>query len=191
MKLLPLHHVGRSTAGVFADSVNDVSSTRNLYLLALGLIVLGGVLLAITVWFWHSTRPEPELLAPLEQMGARKFRQLDGRSQKELLDSVRPDGAQPMRWGVVHGEPIAGTEIDLEAAARAEMIGYDDLRDPNESSDPLLDPQPAPVALASADTTPPPGVERPLEAEFDDDPVAESRDVPVDPLLRISDRNDN
>ncbi len=141
MSLLSSHSIGPSALGLLADTVNDASSTRKLYLIALGLALLGGVLLIVTVWFWRSTRPEPELLAPLEQMGARTFRQLDGRAQKELLDSVRPEDAQPMRWGVVHGDPMPGTEIDLEAAARADMIGYDDLREPETELEAELDPE--------------------------------------------------
>ena len=141
MSLLSSHLIGPSALGLLADTVNDASSTRKLYLIALGLALLGGVLLVVTVWFWRSTRPEPELLAPLEEMGARKFRQLDGRAQKELLDSVRPEDAQPMRWGVVHGDPLPGTEIDLEAAARADMIGYDDLREPEPETELEAEPE--------------------------------------------------
>ena len=135
MSLLFSHSFRPSALRLLADTVNDASSTRKLYLLALGLALLGGLLLGVTVWFWRSTRPEPELLAPLEKMGTRRFRQLDGRTQKELLDAVRPEDAQPMRWGVVHGDPIPDAEIDLEAAARAEMIGYDDLREPEAESE--------------------------------------------------------
>ncbi len=131
MKSLSLHSSGLLANGLLADSVNDASSTRKVYLLAGGLALLGLALLVITVWFWRSTRPEPELLAPLEIMGDRKFRRLDVNGQQDLLDSVRPDDAQPLRWGVVEGAPIQEPVIDLVAAARIDVIGFDDLRDPN------------------------------------------------------------
>jgi hypothetical protein len=146
MKTLTLHSPGRLAFGILADTINDASSTRKVYLLAGGLAVLGITLLVVTIWFWRSTRPEPALLAPLEIMGERKFRQLDDAAQQELLDSVRPQDAQPLRWGTVHGDPIEEHVIDLEAAARAELIGFDDLRDPvpavavstSVTEDPLL-----------------------------------------------------
>ena len=129
MKLLSLHSPAPFLVGLLADSVNDASSTRKVYLLAAGLAALGITLLVITVWFWRSTRPDPALLAPLEVMGDRKFRNLDGVAQHELLNSVRPEDAQPLRWGVVEGQPLSGGVIDLEAAARAELKGFADLRD--------------------------------------------------------------
>ncbi|CAB4881630.1 unannotated protein [freshwater metagenome] len=130
MKLSSSHLFGPLTPGLLADSVNDASSTRNVYLLAVALAALGCLLLGFTVWFWRTTRPEPELLAPLEKMGERRFRQLDGRTQREMLDAVRPEAAQTIRAGVTRGDVLASPEIDLEALSRAELVGYDDLREP-------------------------------------------------------------
>ena len=87
MRSISLH----AAAGVLADTINDASSTRKVYLLAGGLAVLGIVLIVITVWFWRSTRHDPELLAPLETMGSRRFRKMDDGSKRQLLDAVRPD----------------------------------------------------------------------------------------------------
>src|SRR3954453_4130378 len=64
-------------SAVLADSINDVSSTRKVYLLAGALAVLGVLLIIVTVWFWRTTRHDPELLAPLEQMGTKRFRAVD------------------------------------------------------------------------------------------------------------------
>jgi hypothetical protein len=86
--------------GLLADSINDASSTRKVYLLAGGLALLGIALICITVWFWRSTRHDPELLAPLEVMGDKRFRRLGADGQRELLDSSRPADAMPLRWGV-------------------------------------------------------------------------------------------
>ena len=151
MKLLSLHSPAPFLVGLLADSVNDASSTRKVYLLAAGLAALGITLLVITVWFWRSTRPDPALLAPLEVMGDRKFRNLDGVAQHELLNSVRPEDAQPLRWGVVEGQPLSGGVIDLEAAARAELKGFADLRD--DDVDDVAEAE-APVVEVAVDEAP-------------------------------------
>ena len=150
MKSLSAHLLGRSAdrfMGVFADTVNDPNSTRKVYLLAGALALLGLLLIAITVWFWHSTRHDPALLAPLETMGQRRFRTLDGGAQQQVLDSARPPDAKPMRWGVVRGEVNVEPEIDLRAIDRSTPVGYEDLRDPAAGSaaevDTTRDPAPA------------------------------------------------
>ena len=171
MKLLSLHSLAPFAVGLLADSVNDVSSTRKVYLLAAGLAALGITLLIITVWFWRSTRPDPALLAPLEVMGERKFRNLDEVSQQDLLNSVRPEDAQPMRWGVVEGESLNGGVIDLEAAARAELKGFDDLRDADVVEELAVEEPAVEEAV----------VEAPI-AELVPEPVAEVTKAP-EPLL--------
>lgn len=135
MTLLSSHSPGSIVGprlGVLSDTVNDANSTRNVYLLAAGLAVLGIALVIITVWFWRSTHHDPELLAPLEIMGARRFRRLEGGVQREMLDQSRPADAKPMRWrvrrGVASDEPEP--EIDLRENARNAPAGYDDLLDP-------------------------------------------------------------
>ncbi|MCU1391215.1 MAG: hypothetical protein JWL72_4553 [Ilumatobacteraceae bacterium] len=133
MKLLFLNPAGRvagARLGVLADSINDSSSTRKVYLLAGGLALLGILLVVITVWFWRSTKHDPELLAPLEVIGGRRFRRLDGGSQQVALDTARPEAATPMRWGVQRGGASGGPEIDLRASSRTGLAGYDDLHDP-------------------------------------------------------------
>lgn len=102
-------------AGVLADTINDANSTRKVYLLAAGLAVLGLILIAITVWFWRSTRHDPELLAPLEVLGDRKFRKLAGSDQRQLLDSTRPNDVKPVQWGVERG--AASDDPALTASA--------------------------------------------------------------------------
>jgi hypothetical protein len=182
MKLLSLHSLAPFVVGLLADSVNDVSSTRKVYLLAAGLAALGVALLIITVWFWRSTRPDPALLAPLEVMGERKFRNLDEVSQQDLLNSVRPDDAQPMRWGVVEGEPLNGGVIDLEAAARAELKGFDDLRDADVVEEPAV--EEAVVEAPIAELVPEPVAEVTKAPEPLLDPSTPlARDL-MDPLLR-------
>ncbi len=175
MKLLSLHSLAPFVVGLLADSVNDVSSTRKVYLLAAGLAALGITLLIITVWFWRSTRPDPALLAPLEVMGERKFRNLDEAAQQDRLNSVRPEDAQPMRWGVVEGQSLDGGVIDLEAAARAELRGFDDLRDAEVVEEPVVE---EPVAEQSL-------LEEPVaEPVPEPAPIPEPAPVPVpEPVL--------
>lgn len=71
------------------SSINDTASTRRVQFIAGGLAVLGIGLIGITVWFWRSTRPDPESLAPLEMMGRRRWRRLDTIEQRHRLDAVR------------------------------------------------------------------------------------------------------
>jgi hypothetical protein len=138
MKLLSLHplahhllgRVAGPRLGLVADSVNDANSTRKVYLLAAGLAVLGIALVAITVWFWRSTRHDPELLAPLEVIGGRRFRRLEGDAQQAVLDDARPVTATPMQWGVRRGEASGEPQIDLRASLRSGPAGYEDLHDP-------------------------------------------------------------
>lgn len=188
MKLLSLHSLAPFVVGLLADSVNDVSSTRKVYLLAVGLAALGIALLIITVWFWRSTRPDPALLAPLEVMGERKFRSLDEFAQQDLLNSVRPEDAQPMRWGVVEGESLDGGVIDLEAAARAELKGFDDLRDADVVEEPAVEEAPAveeqvveaPIAEPVRESVAEPA---PIPEPVLDPSTPLARDL-MDPLLR-------
>jgi hypothetical protein len=84
----------------------------------------------VTVWFWRNSRHDPELLGPLEIMGKRRFRGLDGGAQQQWLDRERPDGAEPMRWGLTRGAPDPAQAVDLNAVIRSSPKGYDDLRDP-------------------------------------------------------------
>ena len=126
---------------LLAASNNDASSTRKVYLLAAGLAILGLLLLAITIWFWRNTRHDPELLGPLEVMSKRKFRSLDGGAQQKLLDDERPANAEPMRWGLVRGDAKPEETVDLSAAGRGLLAGYDDLRDPVAAAP--VDPSPS------------------------------------------------
>jgi hypothetical protein len=117
-------------SAVLADSINDVSSTRKVYLLAAALVLLGIVLIVVTVWFWRTSRHDPELLAPLEVMGTKRFRTLDAKAQQQLLDSTRPADAEPMRWGLVRGDIPPEPEIDLRQAAQRGSESYEDLFEP-------------------------------------------------------------
>ncbi len=127
-------------SGVLADSINDASSTRKVYLLAIGLALLGVILIVITVWFWRTTRHDPEVLGPLEAMGTRRFRSVDDGSKQQLLDSARPAEAQPMKWGVVRGAATEQSDVELASAGGEGPEDFDDLREPVADSDELSPP---------------------------------------------------
>ena len=54
-------------------------------------LIVGGIaLLALTIWFWRTSRPEPTALAPLEIMSERAYRKSKGVDRQFLLHQVRP-----------------------------------------------------------------------------------------------------
>ena len=55
------------------------------------MIVVGGGLVGVTIWFWNAARPDPEVLAPLEIMGDRNFVMASDAEKVRLLDAVRID----------------------------------------------------------------------------------------------------
>ena len=62
--------------------------------LSVGMVLLGIVLFVVTFRFWQSAGEDPEVLAPLEVMGDRKFARADDGTRIELLNTVRPEGAE-------------------------------------------------------------------------------------------------
>ena len=165
---------GPLRSGLLADTVNDAESTRKVYLLAGGLVALGIVLIAITVWFWRNTRHDPELLGPLEIMSGRRFRKLDDGAKQQLLDANRPPDAQPMRWGVGHGEKRPVEEIDLRVAQSSVATGYDDLRDSAPS-----EPAARPDAIRAVAAGRPVSVDSTSETERDEFAILDDISRPV------------
>lgn len=58
-------------------------------LVAVGMIVVGLALGALTWWTWRASEPESPVLAPLEVMGDRAFAQADDATRRRMLDEVR------------------------------------------------------------------------------------------------------
>ena len=78
------------------DSVGDERSTAIVYTVVVVLVVIGIALIGVAVWLWSATRPDRELLAPLELMGDTSWRRQDPQGRRRALDDVRPDGAVPL-----------------------------------------------------------------------------------------------
>ena len=66
------------------------------------MIVIGGGLVGVTIWFWNAARPDPEVLAPLEIMGDRNFVMASDAEKVRLLDAVRIDVSESQHYGLVN-----------------------------------------------------------------------------------------
>jgi hypothetical protein len=117
---LPLPASMNSIASVAAS---DPAATRLVYALVAALVLLGLAMIALTVWLVRSTRPERELLAPLELMSHRKWRGSDPVWQRRQLDAVRPPGAEPL----AAAPPVPTPDIDLRSIERNAPRDFDDL----------------------------------------------------------------
>ena len=121
-----LRHAAGIPAGVLAGSLSESEASRRVYLAAGGLGLLGLLLLVGTVWWWRSTRNEHPSLAPLEVMGARRWRRASEPERQRLVEGVRPEGASV-------GAPVVEPEpVDLAALAVGDHAGFDDLREIDE-----------------------------------------------------------
>ncbi len=124
MSLLPFP--ARSSAALVA--VGDPSRDRTVYATIVLLVALGFTMILLAVWLLRTTRPDPEVLAPLERMGQRKWRRADPVWQRRHLDEVRPGGADPL-------EPMsAPPATDAEFERGPQPIGFDDLAVSNETT---------------------------------------------------------
>lgn len=102
-------------------TIGDPDGTRTVTSIIVLLVALGLGLAMLAVWLHRTTRPDPELLAPLEVMGDRKWRRADPVAQRRTLDEVRPSRARPL-------EPSAAPPVLDEAFdAGPSAAGFDDL----------------------------------------------------------------
>jgi hypothetical protein len=77
-------------------AAGDPRSSRLVYAMVIGLAVIGVALVLLGVWLVRQTRPDLEVLAPLERMGDSDWKKRDPSTQRRMLDEVRPDGAEPL-----------------------------------------------------------------------------------------------
>jgi hypothetical protein len=91
------------------------------YAMVIGLAVIGVGLVLLGVWLVRQTRPDLEVLAPLERMGDGDWKKRDPSTQRRMLDEVRPDGARPLT-----PEPKP-PPIDAEFEADHPVTSFSDL----------------------------------------------------------------
>lgn len=71
-----------------------VASDMRVNSLSVAMIVTGIVLFVVTIRFWRSAGEDPEVLAPLEVMGDRRFARADEEGRIGMMNAVRPAGAE-------------------------------------------------------------------------------------------------
>lgn len=81
-----------------------LASDMRVNAISLGMVALGIALFVVTIRFWRAAGEDPEVLAPLEVMSDRRFARADDSARVEILNSVRPDGSEPV-------EQISAPEI--------------------------------------------------------------------------------
>lgn len=92
-------------AGIDTRSVGDTGSSAVVLVVAVALVAAGVALTGITVWFWRSTRPDPEALAPLVVMSSKRWRLGSPIERRQALDVARP-GAVVAVLEPVADEPL-------------------------------------------------------------------------------------
>lgn len=108
---------------VASADIGDPDGTRTVYAIVALLVVLGVALVMVAAWLWRVTRPDPELLAPLELMGDRSWRRGDPVWQRRRLEEVRPEKAAPL------SRPIAPPDVDEAFDAGPVGSDFSDLSD--------------------------------------------------------------
>jgi len=84
------------SVGVAVILASDPESSRLVYSMVIGLVLIGVAFTLLGVWILRQTRSDLEVLAPLERMGDGDWKKRDPSTQRRMLDEVRPEGAQPL-----------------------------------------------------------------------------------------------
>jgi hypothetical protein len=126
----------RSSVLSFAvlGTVGDPEGARTIMSIIALLVVLGVALMMLAVWLHRKTRPDPELLAPLEVMGERKWRRADPVWQRRRLDAIRPTGAAPLEPSIAPPDIDEAFDDGPAASGFADLHGHED-EVPGESDD--------------------------------------------------------
>jgi hypothetical protein len=108
-------------------------------------LILGGLgLFGLTIWFWRTSRPEPEALAPLEIMSERAYLKSKGVDRAFLLNMVRPAKEAEVLPVSSEHEPVnIAPDIRVKKEKKPRLIERDDLSfdetpSPIKTVDPLL-----------------------------------------------------
>ena len=165
-------------------SVGDPDGTRTMTSIIALLVALGLGLVLLAIWMWRSTRPDPELLAPLEAMDDRRWRRGDPVWQRRRLDELRPEGAEPLVT------TTAPPEVDASFDDGPSVSGFDDLgpervepapgvvvhRPPAPEGDPAM----SPASVKPSGTWTPPHLKRLVHDGFD--PTRSRGDIDPDTM---------
>jgi hypothetical protein len=101
---MTLTHLLPALVAQTGEVVDDPSNQRVVNAVVVGLVVLGLMVIAVTVWFWRSTRPDHEVLGRLEVMSRRRFRRLDDDEARRFeLDAATEAPGSPPSDGVDAG----------------------------------------------------------------------------------------
>ena len=160
-------------AGIDTRSVGDTGSSVVVLVVALALVAAGVALAGITVWFWRSTRPDPEALAPLVVMSSKRWRLGNPIERRRALDSARPgapvavlepitddssdEAVDEVLADVVHeaaGELVDAEVVEAPVDEPVELPGVGLFDDLDEDSD-LYDADPVNSGPISREGSPP------------------------------------
>jgi hypothetical protein len=149
------------SSAVALVGAGDPSSSRLVYSMVIGLIVIGVLLVVLGVWIIRQTRVDLDVLAPLERMGDGDWKKRDRSTQRRMLDEVRPDGARPL--APAKRPPSLDDEFELAAHP---VTSFSDLGPgvPSEERDPTpvgndVEPVSGPVVEPEPEPEPEPGVD--------------------------------
>ncbi len=84
------------SSAVALVGAGDPASSRLVYSMVIGLVVIGVLLVVLGIWIIRQTRVDLDVLAPLERMGDSEWKKRDRSTQRRMLDEVRPEGARPL-----------------------------------------------------------------------------------------------
>ena len=108
-------------------------------------LILGGLgLFGLTIWFWRTSRPEPEALAPLEIMSERAYLKSKGVDRAFLLNMVRPaKEAEGLPVSSEHEPVNIAPDIRVKKEKKPRLIeheelSFDEAPSPIKTVDPLL-----------------------------------------------------
>ena len=108
-------------------------------------LILGGIgLFGLTIWFWRTSRPEPEALAPLEIMSERAYLKSKGVDRAFLLNMVRPTSTSEDLPGALQHEPVnIAPDIRVKTEKKPRLIEREEVPAeetpaPSQTVDPLL-----------------------------------------------------
>jgi hypothetical protein len=176
-------------------SIGDPDGARTITSIIALLVAIGLALLLLAIWIFRTTRPDPELLAPLEAMGERSWRRGDPVWQRRRLDELRPTGARPLT------PSVAPPKLDESFDAGPTASGFDDLRGSDDASP---DGEPPADTVASDDDTASvapvpdatpagavgPSLDELPDVDFDQDALAAAREQLERELADAPDRPD-